>query len=140
MFLGSGLLFLGMMFVAAATLGALIVTYSGHPEARLGSTTFAFARAFTFDIMNVYAFKMAAVFMIVVSTLAIRTQFIARWIAFLGYGCAAFLLFGSGFFDWAPFVFPCWVLVVSADILIDNLGGASRIPGKTVPGDFDPDQ
>jgi hypothetical protein len=125
-FLGSGLLFLGMLFVAAAAIGALLLTYSGHPEARLGSAAFAFARAFAFDIMHVYAFKMAAVFMVTASTLAVRTRFVARWIAFLGYGCAAFLLFASGYFDWALFVFPVWVLLVSSNILIDNLRGASR--------------
>ena len=130
-FLGSGLLFLGMMFVAAAAVGALVLTYSEHPEARLGSATFAFARAFTFDIMHVYAFKMAAVFMITASTLAFHTRFIPRWIAFLGYACAAFLLFASGYFDWALFVFPAWVLLVSSNILVDNLREPS--PGSRSP-------
>jgi hypothetical protein len=125
-FLGSGLLFLGMMFVAAAAIGALILTYSAHPEARQDSAAFAFARAFTFEIMHVYVFKMAAVFMITASTLAFHTRFIPRWIAFLGYGCAAFLLFASGYFDWALFVFPAWVLLVSSNILIDNLRASSR--------------
>ena len=121
-FLGSGLLFLGMMFVAAAAIGALILAYSEHPEARQGSATFAFARAFTFDIMHVYAFKMAAVFMITASTLAFHTRFMPRWIALLGYGCAAFLLFANSYFDWALFMLPAWVLLVSSNILIDNLG------------------
>jgi hypothetical protein len=57
----------------------------------LGSPTFAFARAATYEIMNLYAVKMAAVFMISTSTLAIRTGFFARSLAFLGY---AFALFG----------------------------------------------
>jgi hypothetical protein len=39
----------------------------------LGSPTFTFARAVTYEIMNLYAVKMAAVFMISTSTLAIRT-------------------------------------------------------------------
>jgi hypothetical protein len=120
-FLGSGFLFLGMLFVAAAAFGALILVYSEHPEARVGSTTFAFARAFTFDLMHVYAFKMAAVFMITTSTLAFHTRFVARWIALLGYGCAAFLLFGSSYFDWALYVLPFWVLLVSTSILFANL-------------------
>lgn len=127
-FLGSGLLFLGMMFVAAAAIGGLILAYSDHPEARVGSATFAFARAFTFDLMHVYAFKMAAVFMITASTLAFHTRFVARWIALLGYGGAVFLLFGSGYFDWALFVFPFWVLLVSTSILLDNLRRPDHSP------------
>lgn len=71
--------------------------------------------------MHIYAFKMAAVFMITASTLALRTRITARWIAVLGYACAAFLLFGSGYLDWALFAFPAWVLLVSSYILVDNL-------------------
>ena len=70
--------------------------------------------------MQVYAFKMAAVFMVTTSTLAIRTRITARWIALLGYASAALILFGSGYLDWLVFVFPCWVLLVSLYILIDN--------------------
>lgn len=122
-FLGSGLLFLGMMFVAAAAVGALILAYAEYPDERRTSASFAFARAFVFDIMHVYAYKMAAVFMVTASTLAFHTRFVQRWIAFLGYGCAAFLLFVSGYLDWAILVFPVWVLLVSSNILVDNLRG-----------------
>ncbi len=124
-FLGSGLLFLGMLFIAAAATGGLITAYSAQPQALLDGATFTFGRAFTFDIMHIYAFKMAAVFMMIASTLALRTRITPRWIALLGYASAAFLLLGSGYFDWALFVFPVWVLLVSSTILIDNLRGAS---------------
>ena len=76
--------------------------------------------------MNIYAIKMAAVCMITASTPAIRTRVTARWIALLGSIAAAFLLLGSGYFDWALFVFPAWALLMSSSILVDNLSGASR--------------
>jgi hypothetical protein len=41
--------------------------------------------------MNLYAVKMAAVFMISTSTLAMRTGFTPRWIAFFGFACALLL-------------------------------------------------
>jgi len=119
-FLGSGFMFLGTLFVAAAAVGGLVLAYSAEPGRLMESATFAFARAFIFDIMHVYAYRMAGVFMITVSTLAFSTRFIPRWIAVLGYACAAFLLFGSGYFDWALFIFPAWVLLVSCLILIEN--------------------
>jgi hypothetical protein len=125
-FLGSALLFLGMMFVAAAATGGLMGAYSAEPAALFNSAAFAFGRAFTFDVTNIYAIKMAAVFMITASTLAVRTDFIVRWIALLGYVFAAFILLGSGYFAWASFVFPFWVLLVSGYILIDNLTGTSH--------------
>ncbi len=124
-FLGSGLLCLGMLFVAAAATGGLIRAYSVQQKAMFDGATFAFGRAFIFDIMHIYAFKMAAVFMMIGSTLALRTRITARWIALLGYASAAFLLFGSGYLDWALFVFPAWVLLVSCYILIDNFRGTS---------------
>jgi hypothetical protein len=49
-------------------------------------------RAVTYEIMNLYAVKMAAMFMISTSTLAMRTGFTPRWIAFLGYALALLLL------------------------------------------------
>ena len=128
-FLGSGLMFLGMMFVAAASGAALIPAYAAgsklsEPAALL------FARALTSNVMNIYAFKMAAVFMVTTSTLGIRTHATARWICLAGFAAAAFLLVGSGYFDWALFVFPCWVLLVSFYILTDNL----RQPPGLQPG------
>jgi hypothetical protein len=120
-FLGSGLMFLGMMFVAAATGAGLIRAYTAAPVALFDGSTFAFARGFMYDIMHIYAFKMAAVFMITTSTLTIRTRVTARWIALLGYASALFLLVGSSYFDWVLFVFPGWVMLVSICILVDNL-------------------
>jgi hypothetical protein len=130
-FLGSGFMFLGMIFVAAAAMGGLIHAYSVATVALLGSPSFAFARAFAFDVMHIYAFKMAAVFMVSTSTLAIKTQLVARWIAYLGYASAVFLLVGSSYLDWALFIFPAWVFLVSIYILIDNL----LIPDRATAAD-----
>jgi hypothetical protein len=124
-FLGSGFLFLGMIFVAATAMGALVQAYPMAPDTLPGSATFAFVRAFTYDLMHIYALKMAAVFMITTSTLAINTQLTPRWIAFLGYACAVFLLVGNAYLDWVFFIFPSWVLLVSVFILKDNLWGSA---------------
>jgi hypothetical protein len=47
-FLGSGLLFLGMIFVSASAMGGLIHTYSVATGALVGSRSFSFGRAFAF--------------------------------------------------------------------------------------------
>jgi hypothetical protein len=120
-FLGSGLLFLAMLFAAAAVAGGIIIAYAAKPERLLDSATFTFARAVTYEIMNLYASKMAGVFMISTSTLAIRTGFAPRWIAFLGFGFALLLLLSGRYIDWISLVFPLWVLLISIYILIDNL-------------------
>ncbi len=124
-FLGSGLLFLAMLFFSAAVAGGIIIAFVAAPESLLGSATFTFARAITYEIMNVYAIKMAGVFMIATSTLALRTGFIARWISFLGYAVAVLLLLSSRYIEGILLVFPLWVLLVSLHILVGNLRGPS---------------
>ena len=77
--------FLGMLFVAASAIGSLVLSYTAAPGAQLDASSLTFARKFAYDIMHIYAFKMAAVFMITTSTLSIYTRVTARWIAMLGY-------------------------------------------------------
>jgi hypothetical protein len=67
----------------------------------ISSTTFHFARAAAYNIMNVYAIKMAGVFMISTSTVALYTGFAPRWIALLGYVLALGLLLGSYYIGWS---------------------------------------
>jgi len=120
-FLGSGLCSSRCYSPSAAVGGGIIIAYVAKPAELLASPTFTFARATTYEIMNLSAVKMAAVFMISTSTLAIRTGIIARWIAFLGYAFALFLLLSGRYIEWILMLFPLWVLSVSIYILIDNL-------------------
>jgi hypothetical protein len=130
-FLGSGLLFLAMLFMSAAMVGGLIIAYTADPSRILGSTTFTSARAIAYETMNIYAIKMAGVFMIATSTLALHTRFIPRWIAFLGYAVALLLLLSSRYIEGILMVFPLWVLLISLYILIDNLRRPSPAPATT---------
>ncbi|HEX2842716.1 hypothetical protein [Hyphomicrobium sp.] len=117
-FLGSGLLFLAMLFAAAAILGALILTLALYPGEANSATTSHFARAVAYIIMNVYAIKMAAVFMISTSTVVIYTAIAPRWIAMIGFLLAIFLLFGSHFTKWSFMMLPLWVCLISLYILL----------------------
>jgi hypothetical protein len=119
-FFGSGLLFLAMLFAAAAVAGALIISFAAAPAQLINSATFYFARAATYNIMNIYAVKTAGVFMITTSTIAIYTGITPRWLAFLGYALAPVLLFGSYHLTWGFAVFPLWVLLISIYIFLDN--------------------
>jgi hypothetical protein len=74
-------------------------------------------------MMNVYAIKMAGVFMITTSTLAIYTGFAPRWLAILGYILALLLLFGSYYLSWSFIVFPLWVFMMSIHILMIQVRG-----------------
>ena len=120
-FFGSGLLFLAMLFAAAAMVGAIILVFAEQPEELVNSATFHFARATIYNLVNIYMIKMAAVFIISTSTVAAYTGFAPRWIAFLGYGLAVLILFGSAYLTWGFIMFPIWVLLISSYILLDNL-------------------
>ena len=120
-FLGSGLLFLAMLFASAAVAGGTMQMYGATPSMLIESGLYTFGRTVTYEIMNVYTMKMAGVFMISTCTLSLRTGIIPRWMAYLGLALALFLLFSLGFFDWAPLVFPLWVLLISVHILLANL-------------------
>lgn len=120
-FLGSGLLFLGMLYVAAAVVGAMLIAFKDEPAA-FALPTFRFARAVSYSLVNVYMVKMAGVFMISTSTVAMSTRFAPRWLGALGYLLAALLLLGSSFFRWSFALFPLWVLLLSIQFLAGDLG------------------
>jgi hypothetical protein len=123
-FQGSALLFLAMLFAAAAIAGAVMLfASSGKPDQMIDASTFHFARATVYIVVNAYAVKMACVFMISTSTVVIRTGIAPRWLAVLGFLLAAILLVGSYYISWSIAVFPVWVLLLSIHILIYNLRG-----------------
>jgi hypothetical protein len=129
-FFGSGLLFLAMLFTSAAVVGAILINFAAEPPELINSATFHFARAAAYSILNIYMIKIAGVFMISTSTVAIYTGFAPRWIAILGYGLSLLLLLGSYYVSWSFLVFPLWVFLISAFILIDTI----RSPFKVSPG------
>jgi hypothetical protein len=129
-FFGSGLLFLSMLFLSSAIIGGILIAFATQPEQLIGSATFRFARATAYAAMNIYAVKMACVFMITTSTVAVYTGITPRWLAILGYVLSLFLLFGSYSISWSFAVFPIWVLLISVCILLDNFTRASRATPK----------
>jgi len=117
-FLGSGLLFLAMVFVSMAFAGALLAGISADGGALYNGDTVSFGRAMMLQVGNVYALRMAAVFMISLGTIWLRTGLMPRWLAAATYALAAVLLFVINLSLWIALVFPAWVLGVSLLILV----------------------
>lgn len=122
-------MFLAMFFAAGAVTGATFITLDTAPRQMIESGAYAFGRAIAAQIMNVYALKMAGVFMISTATMGIRTHILPRWITIPGYALAVLLLLSSRFVDWLGLAFPTWVLTLSIYILVENL--RSPIGGTT---------
>jgi hypothetical protein len=124
-FLGSGLLFIAMLFAGAAFaagLGSLVT--STPPASSPGTLTIG--REITVLLLRVYGMRMAAVFTMSAATITLRTKIIAPWIGFAGIAVAIVLLISIGLTPWVALLFPAWILVLSADILRTGL---RRPPG-----------
>jgi hypothetical protein len=119
-FLGSGLLFVAMLFAAAAVAGGILASLSVGPSGQITPGVFAFGRAVTYSILNVFAMKMAGVFMISTCTIVLRTESAPRWLAILGYVFAALLLISITYVEWIALLFPLWILMLSVHILVEN--------------------
>jgi hypothetical protein len=120
-FLGSGFLFVVLTFASAAVAGALLENLSVGGQVPGQTETFAFGRRIGYSLMNTFAIKMAAVFMFVTSSIVLRTAFLPRWLAFVGFAIGLVLLLVIGDFAWIALLFPAWVLLVSAYILIEEI-------------------
>jgi hypothetical protein len=129
-FLGSGLLFVGMMFVAAAVAGGLIAEMSS--SAPPGADTLALGRNVTSLLLNVYSMRMAAVFTLTTVTIARRTKIVSRWLTVAGLATALVLLVGIGISPWAELLFPAWILAISIEILTAGPRATSGAP-ETAP-------
>jgi hypothetical protein len=131
-FLGSGLLFVAMFFASGAIAAGLVTTAAEATSAGRFGNLWPFGRRSAAGLAGIYGLRMAAVFTMSATTLATRLQIVPRWLAVLGYGTAAVLLFGVGLVPWLELVFPGWVFALSIHILISTFrrDGAS---GPTTP-------
>jgi hypothetical protein len=77
-FLGSGLLFLAMLFNSGAVAGGVISLFGATPGMLIESGEYNFGRVVAYEFMNVYTMKMAGVFMISTCTLSLRTGIVPR--------------------------------------------------------------
>ena len=128
-FLGSGLLFVAMLFAGAAFAGGLIADAASGSGSAPGPDTLAVGRQVTSLLLHVYAMRMAAVFTMSTATIMLRTKVVPRWIGMLGFAVAVVLLVSVGLTAWVELLFPAWILLLSVDILRTGLRqspGAAR--------------
>jgi len=134
LFFGSGLLYLAMTFSTAAIAGGLLAVSAVDPELLVNSGMLIFGRAIIFKFNNVYAMRMAGMFMMVLGTIWVRTGLMPRWMALLTYLTALILLIGISFYPWATIIFPVWVFIISAYILVLNYRYKEENDGITLEG------
>jgi hypothetical protein len=126
-FLGSGLLFTAMLFVSAAVAAGVL----GDPAFESGGTTspeiWALGRRIAFTVLNVYAMRMGAVFILLTTTIGGYTRMIPRWLVVTGLVATPVLLVGSGFTTWVNLVLPAWALIFSVYLLFNRAEVGRRV-------------
>ena len=119
-FIGSGLLFLAMLFVSSAIAGGIVATVPFMADDSSRGEVSNFGRAVMLQVSNIYALRMAGVLLISLGTMWLRTGVMPRWLSFVTYAVALVLLFVTTLSLWVTLIFPAWVLGVSLLILIQN--------------------
>ena len=120
LFFGSGLLYLAMTFATAAIAGGLITVYALEPDLMFSGGFYLFGQAMIFKFNNVYATRMAGMFVTSLGTIWIRTGLMPRWLSIITYLTALILLVGISVVPWLTLAFPLWVFLISAYILVVN--------------------
>lgn len=121
-FYGSGILFLGMTFLAAALMGGLLLAFDALPESLLQQGgLFVYGRSVIYQVFQLYSIRMAAVFMSSLGTIWFRTRVMNRAWAVITYGLSLVLMFSVSFSLWLILIFPAWVFAVSIGIIVRNI-------------------
>lgn len=140
-FLGSGLLFVSMLFASATAFGAIPAAMRFQDAPAPNAEAIYLARAMGYAFMFVMAMRAAAVFVMVVSSITLRTKVLPNWLGYLGYPIALVLLLTTARTETVVLLFPFWAAFFSAVILIVGRGIPSieeRYPvaleGENPPG------
>jgi hypothetical protein len=120
-FIGSGLLFVAMIWAAGAVTGSLVAANRLGVATVPDPATFDLVRSLAYTFLHVYASRAAAIFVIVTSTIALGTGAFPRWLIVLGYVIAVIQFFSSGQFEAAILLFPAWVVILSVSILLGEV-------------------
>lgn len=115
-FMGSGLMFVAMLFAAAAVLMATLSLTEAGVELDAAAALQAWALATA--LLGSFGARMAAVFALAVSTAGRRLGSLPRWLVLLGYLTGTLLLLTPPLPRWAQLLFPLWVIAISVQVLI----------------------
>jgi hypothetical protein len=127
-FLGSGLLFVAMLFTTAAAARAVLVLLDAGVE--LPDETVAYAWVFATTLTGAFGARMAAVFMLVTTTMGLRTGGVPRWLALPSYLAAVLLLLTPPLPNLTQFLFPAWVVTLSLWVLVQRRVAAPGSEGR----------
>jgi len=116
-FFGSGLLFVAMLFAAAAVATTAVVGYRYLGLDAPTADEMALMRSLAYTLLFAFATRAAAVFLLSLATLGLKSRAFPRWFALSGYLFGVVLLVVVTFWDWIILLLPAWVGGVSLFVL-----------------------
>jgi hypothetical protein len=128
-FIGSGLLFLAMMFVASAVGVALSSSHGFASDPNGHSQVVDFGQVLMTTLTKTYALRMAAVFMMSLATIWLKTALMPRWLVMTTYAVVVAIVIAADVSMWITLAFPAWVLLVSLFVL-NRAGVIDLDPGE----------
>ena len=130
-FLGSGFLFVGMLFTCGSTSQGLLEVFGGGKLSNAGNETYAVGRRMVYVLLMTYGMKMGAAFMSVASLIGSRTAVLPRFVTCIGTAFAILILLLVSHFAWLSLLFPTWILIVSTWIFIAGNKFSNEAPTPT---------
>ena len=117
-FFGSGLLFLGGLFIWATLLGSVLASADADPTLWRDTGAFVFGVSMVKVLGGMVTLRMAGVFMLSTGTIWMRTGAMQLWLVWLTWVVALMLLIGGASIRLFRLAFPAWVFLVSILILV----------------------
>ena len=127
-FLGSGLLFVAMLFAGGAVMGAVLTMYSTQHS--LSDDQAHMAAALSSVLLTTFGIRMAALFTMIATNLGRRTKIIPKWLIVFGFVVGLLMMFAPIGNRWAILIFPLWVFVLSVQII---LASGRAVPAAVTP-------
>ena len=116
-FFGSGILFVALLFVAAAMASAPSISVRYLHQPTPSAATIELLRSLTYTVAFAFMNRAAGVFLFATATIGLKTGVFPRWFSLVSYLLGAVLLIAVSFVEVALLVLPAWVAVVSLFIL-----------------------
>ena len=120
LFFGSGIIQIVLLFLWGAIFGAVMAARAMTAMGLVDGGMYIFGFALMNEIIGNYGLRVAGVYMTAIAALWTRTGLMPRWLAIVTYALAFGFLVAAERIREARFIFPAWVLVISAYILVLN--------------------
>jgi MFS family permease len=134
-FFGSGIAYAVVWVTAAAMVAAPAVAMNALGARSVGADSVSLSAGLGASLLLVVAPRLQAVFILTVSNLIIRSGFLPRWVAYVGFLTGLIMFIVPLVTTSIGLSFPIWVLLVSIVILLNRPTMHDRVDSDDEPDD-----